>query len=112
MFNPQVGFTLVGNTAHPSKYPYNPFYGSNGARVWLLPGWGLVMVLMAKIIDGHKKQGNPRWIRPDLRTPQRSRSGSGSASGNRIDSASAVRGRFNVNGQCVRNGLRYGFPRG
>src|ERR1017187_9825872 len=33
VFNPQVGFTLLGNTAHPSKYPYNPFYGEWSPRV-------------------------------------------------------------------------------
>jgi hypothetical protein len=33
VFNPQVGFTLVGNTAHPSKYPYNPFYGEWSPRL-------------------------------------------------------------------------------
>jgi hypothetical protein len=33
VFNPQVGFTLVGNTAHPSKYPYNPYYGEWSPRI-------------------------------------------------------------------------------
>ena len=33
VFNPQVGFTLVGNTAHPSKYPYNPFYKEWSPRI-------------------------------------------------------------------------------
>ncbi len=33
VYNPQVGFTLIGNTAHPSKYPYNPFYGEWSPRV-------------------------------------------------------------------------------
>ncbi len=33
VFNPQVGFSLLGNTAHPSKYPYNPFYGEWSPRV-------------------------------------------------------------------------------
>ncbi len=33
VFNPQVGFTLLGNTAHPSKYPYNPFYGEWSPRI-------------------------------------------------------------------------------
>ena len=33
VFNPQVGFTLIGNTAHPSKYPYNPFYGEWSPRI-------------------------------------------------------------------------------
>ena len=33
VFNPQIGFTLVGNTAHPSKYPYNPYYGEWSPRI-------------------------------------------------------------------------------
>ena len=33
VYNPQVGFTLAGNTAHPSKYPYNPFYGEWSPRI-------------------------------------------------------------------------------
>ena len=33
VFNPQVGFSLVGNTAHPSKYPYNPYYGEWSPRL-------------------------------------------------------------------------------
>jgi len=33
VFNPQVGFTLVGNTANPSKYPYNPYYGEWSPRL-------------------------------------------------------------------------------
>jgi len=27
VYNPQVGFSLVGNLATPQKYPFNPFYG-------------------------------------------------------------------------------------
>jgi Carboxypeptidase regulatory-like domain len=33
VFNPEVGFSLIGNTAHPSKYPYNPFYGEWSPRI-------------------------------------------------------------------------------
>jgi len=33
VYNPQVGFTLLGNTAHPSKYPYNPYYGEWSPRI-------------------------------------------------------------------------------
>ena len=32
-FNPQVGFTLVGNAAGGQKYPYNPYYGSFSPRL-------------------------------------------------------------------------------
>src|SRR6185312_12016063 len=33
VFNPQVGYALVGNTAGGLKYPYNPFYGSFSPRI-------------------------------------------------------------------------------
>lgn len=33
VFNPPVGFALVGNTANHQKYPYDPFYGSFSPRV-------------------------------------------------------------------------------
>ena len=33
VFNPDVGFALVGNTSNGLKYPYNPFYGEFSPRV-------------------------------------------------------------------------------
>ena len=33
VYNPQVGFALVGNTANGLKYPYDPFYGEFSPRV-------------------------------------------------------------------------------
>ncbi len=33
VYNPLIGFALVGNTAGGSKYPYDPFYGSFSPRV-------------------------------------------------------------------------------
>jgi len=33
VYNPQVGFALVGNTGAGQKYPYNPFYGQFSPRV-------------------------------------------------------------------------------
>jgi hypothetical protein len=33
VFNPTVGYALVGNTAGGLKYPYNPFYGSFSPRI-------------------------------------------------------------------------------
>ncbi len=35
VYNPQVGFTLIGNLANPRKYPYNPFYGEWSPRLAL-----------------------------------------------------------------------------
>ncbi|HUC28314.1 MAG TPA: carboxypeptidase regulatory-like domain-containing protein, partial [Candidatus Acidoferrum sp.] len=33
VYNPQVGFTLVGNSENGRKYPYNPFYGEFSPRL-------------------------------------------------------------------------------
>ena len=33
VYNPELGFALVGNTGNHQKYPYNPFYGSFSPRV-------------------------------------------------------------------------------
>ena len=47
VFNPQVGFTLLGNTAHPSKYPYNPYYGEWSPRIsgaWDMFGDGKTVI--------------------------------------------------------------------
>ncbi|MGD1082252.1 MAG: carboxypeptidase-like regulatory domain-containing protein [Candidatus Sulfotelmatobacter sp.] len=33
VYNPQLGFALVGDTANGLKYPYNPFYGQFSPRV-------------------------------------------------------------------------------
>jgi hypothetical protein len=33
VFNPQVGFSLIDNLAHPRKYPYNPHYGEWSPRI-------------------------------------------------------------------------------
>ncbi len=47
VFNPQVGFTLLGNTAHPSKYPYNPYYGEWSPRIsgaWDMYGDGRTVI--------------------------------------------------------------------
>jgi hypothetical protein len=33
VYNPEVGFALVGNTGGGQKYPYNPFYGAFSPRV-------------------------------------------------------------------------------
>jgi Carboxypeptidase regulatory-like domain len=33
VYNPEMGFALVGNTSNGLKYPYNPFYGEFSPRV-------------------------------------------------------------------------------
>jgi hypothetical protein len=33
VYNPEMGFALVGNTANGLKYPYNPYYGEFSPRV-------------------------------------------------------------------------------
>jgi hypothetical protein len=54
VYNPEVGFALVGNTGNGQKYPYNPFYGSFSPRIaaaWnpnFSDGW------MGKAFGGNK----------------------------------------------------------
>jgi len=47
VFNPQLGFALVGNVGQGQKYPYNPFYGSFSPRVGLAwnPGFSKETVI-------------------------------------------------------------------
>jgi hypothetical protein len=33
VYNPEIGFALVGNTGNGQKYPYNPYYGSFSPRL-------------------------------------------------------------------------------
>jgi len=33
VYNPEIGFALLGNTGNGSKYPYNPFYGELSPRI-------------------------------------------------------------------------------
>src|SRR5580704_1944184 len=33
VYNPELGFALVGNTGGGQKYPYNPFYGAFSSRI-------------------------------------------------------------------------------
>ena len=35
VYNPELGFALVGNVGNGNKYPYNPFYGSFSPRIGL-----------------------------------------------------------------------------
>jgi hypothetical protein len=35
VYNPEIGFALVGNTGNGQKYPYNPFYGEFSPRLAL-----------------------------------------------------------------------------
>jgi hypothetical protein len=47
VFNPQVGFSLVGNVANHPKYPYNPYYGEWSPRIsaaWDVFGDGRTVV--------------------------------------------------------------------
>ena len=33
VYNPEIGYSLIGNTANAPKYPYNPYYGEFGPRI-------------------------------------------------------------------------------
>ena len=54
VYNPQIGFALVGNTANGLKYPYNPFYGSFSPRVALAWNPNYTDGILGKVLGGGK----------------------------------------------------------
>jgi len=54
VYNPTVGFALVGNTGNGQKYPYNPFYGSFSPRV--AAAWNPTITdgFLGKVFGGNK----------------------------------------------------------
>ena len=55
VYNPDVGFALVGNTAGGLKYPYNPFYGSFSPRIAAAWSPRFDVDSMAAKIFGHEE---------------------------------------------------------
>jgi Carboxypeptidase regulatory-like domain len=54
VYNPEVGYALVGNTGAGRKYPYNPFYGSFSPRISM--AWNPSMstdTFMGKLMGGN-----------------------------------------------------------
>jgi Carboxypeptidase regulatory-like domain len=54
VYNPTVGFALVGNTGGGQKYPYNPYYGSFSPRVALAWNPNYTDGLLGSIFGGSK----------------------------------------------------------
>jgi hypothetical protein len=54
VYNPELGFALVGNTANGLKYPYNPFYGEFSPRVAVAWNPQFDSTSMAGKIFGHQ----------------------------------------------------------
>jgi hypothetical protein len=54
VYNPTVGFALVGNTGAGQKYPYNPFYGSFSPRVAAAWNPNYSDGILGKVFGGNK----------------------------------------------------------
>jgi hypothetical protein len=54
VYNPTVGFALVGNTGNGQKYPYNPFYGSFSPRVAAAWNPNITDGFLGKVFGGNK----------------------------------------------------------
>jgi Carboxypeptidase regulatory-like domain len=54
VYNPEVGFALVGNTGDGQKYPYNPFYGSFSPRIAAAWNPNYTDGLLGSIFGGNK----------------------------------------------------------
>jgi len=54
VYNPTVGFALVGNTGAGQKYPYNPFYGSFSPRLAAAWNPNYTDGILGKVFGGNK----------------------------------------------------------
>jgi Carboxypeptidase regulatory-like domain len=54
VYNPEVGFALVGNTGSGQKYPYDPFYGSFSPRVAAAWNPNYSDGILGKVFGGNK----------------------------------------------------------
>lgn len=54
VYNPEIGFALVGNTGSGQKYPYNPFYGSFSPRVAAAWNPNYTDGVLGKIFGGNR----------------------------------------------------------
>jgi hypothetical protein len=54
VYNPQVGFALVGNTGGGQKYPYQPYYGSFSPRIAAAWNPNITDGFLGKIFGGNK----------------------------------------------------------
>src|ERR1700730_8128635 len=54
VFNPEVGYALVGNTGAGQKYPYDPFYGSFSPRIAAAWNPNYSDGVLGKVFGGNK----------------------------------------------------------
>jgi hypothetical protein len=54
VYNPQIGFALVGNTGAGQKYPYDPYYGSFSPRVAVAWNPNYTDGVLGKMFGGNK----------------------------------------------------------
>jgi Carboxypeptidase regulatory-like domain len=54
VYNPEIGFALVGNTGAGQKYPYNPFYGSFSPRIAAAWNPNYSDGVLGKVFGGNK----------------------------------------------------------
>ena len=54
VFNPEIGFALVGNTGAGQKYPYDPFYGSFSPRIAAAWNPNYSDGVLGKVFGGNK----------------------------------------------------------
>jgi len=54
VYNPEVGFALVGNTGAGQKYPYDPFYGSFSPRIAVAWNPNYTDGTLGKLFSGNK----------------------------------------------------------
>src|ERR1700740_2124650 len=54
VYNPEVGFALVGNTGGGQKYPYQPYYGSFSPRIAAAWNPNITEGFLGKVFGGNK----------------------------------------------------------
>jgi len=54
VYNPEVGFALVGNTGNHQKYPYDPYYGSFSPRIAAAWNPNISDGFLGKALGGNK----------------------------------------------------------
>ncbi len=86
VYNPEIGFALVGNTGSGLKYPYNPFYGQFSPRI--AAAWS------PKATDWYFWQhGSSRRIWPPIWPAEWRRSGAGTIARHRLNPTRSVHWR-------------------
>jgi hypothetical protein len=54
VYNPEVGFALVGNTGNHQKYPYDPYYGSFSPRIAVAWNPNMGDGMLGRMFGGNK----------------------------------------------------------